>query len=429
MTLSRRGFLAAAGATGLTAGLAACGTDSGSGGDATAGAAKGAELSVITPIFEEASGKEVLETVIAGDFAEDHPGTTLSVDYVPWDKLNEKLSTSIAGGLSTDIIMSGVGWTPPFAHKKVFGALPEEILDGLNIHPRLLDMCRYEGSLYALPYQMDGRMIVANKKHLAEVGITEAPTSLEDFRAMLKEFQGLGLSTPLDLFSNNIRQTWIHLMACYGGTLFSDDGSAVAFDDGTGEAAIQYMVDLIADGSTNFDVRLAEGQPRPFQQEQVAFEIIGSGTWPDLFEQTPELASEEGMDIWITPGAEGNDPVLFLGGTLLSVAERSQNKELSQQFLTNMYEPELIVAASNHGGRVPAITEVPQDETLDQNRFITFVLDNLDYAGAFEGGNPAWMEIRGKVGPEIEAAVTGAQSPADTIANLKAISEDALSRV
>lgn len=428
MTLSRRGFLAATGATGLAVGLGACGTGSGSASGAGGGGG-GGELSILTPIFEDAAGKETLEGTIGGSFQEEYPDTTLSVDYTPWDRLNEKISTGIAGGLSTDIIMAGVGWTPPFAQKGVFAELPESILDGLNIHERLLDACRYEGALYALPYQMDGRMVVGNKAMMADRGVTEAPTSLEDFRAMLLEFQGGDLAVPLDLFSNNIRQTWIHLLAAHGGTLFNEDGTAVAFDDGSGEAAIQYMVDLIADGSTNFDVRLAEGQPRPFQQEQVAFELIGSGSWPDLISQTPELASEDSMDIFLLPGAEGNEPVLFLGGTLVSVGERARDPELAQEFVKHLFEPDNLVAAAIHGGRVPAVTELPDDENLANNRFISFILDNLDYAGAFEGGSPAWMEIREQVGPQIEAAVTGSQTPADTIANLKRVSDEAIARV
>lgn len=66
---------------------------------------------------------------------------------------------------------------------------------------------------------------------------------------------------------------------------------------------------------------------------------------------------------------------------------------------------------------------------LAENRFITFVSDNLDYAGGAEGGSPAWMELRGALNPELEAAVTGGQSPADTIARLKQTADDAISRL
>ncbi len=426
MTLSRRSLFAAGGAAAVLGGAAACGSTGGGGGGSGAGGDSGGELSILTPIFEDAEGKKTLEETIAGSFEDD---VTLTVDYTPWDKLNEKLSTSIAGGMSTDIFMAGVGWIPPFAHKGVFKALDESILEGLDIHESLLDMCRYEGALHALPYQMDGRMIIGNRPLMEERGITEIPTSLEDLREMLKEAQGGDIEAPLDLFSNNIRQTWVHLVGCFGGTLFSEDGSTVAFDDGSGEAAIQYMIDLIADGSTSFDLRFAEGQPRPWQQERVIFELAGSGIWPDLYEQTGDMVTEEAMEIALLPGAAGNDPVLFLGGTLVSIGERARDPELAERFVKNLYTPENLTAAAIHGGRVPAVNTLPQDPVLAENRFISFVSDNLDYAGGTEGGSPAWMELRGALNPELEAAVTGGQSPADTIARLKQTADEAIARL
>lgn len=422
MTLSRRNLLALGGTAAALGGAAACGS-SGSGGG---GGESGGELSILTPIFEDADGKETLEGTIADSFEED---VTLTVDYTPWDRLNEKLTTSIAGGMSTDIFMSGVGWVPPFSHKGVFAALDEGILEGLDIHEKLLDLCHYDGALHALPYQMDGRMIIGNKAMMEERGITEIPTSLEDFRDMLKEAQGGGLQAPLDLFSNNIRQTWVHLVSCFGGSLFTEDGSAVAFDDGTGEAALQYMIDLLADGSTNFDLRAAEGQPRPWQQEQVVFELAGSGIWPDLYEQTRDMVTEDAMEIFLLPGADGNDPVMFLGGTLVSIGERANDPELATRFVQNLYTPENLAVAAVHGGRVPAVNTLPEDPVLAENRFISFVSENLDYAGGAEGGSPAWMELRGALNPELEAAVTGGQTPEETITRLKQTADDAISRL
>lgn len=405
----------------MLGGAAACGSSSGGGsGDS------GGELSILTPIFEDVEGKETLEGTITDSFDED---VNLTVDYTPWDRLNEKLSTSIAGGMATDIFMSGVGWVPPFAEKGAFKALDDSILEGLDIHEKLLDVCRYDGALHALPYQMDGRMIIGNKSLMEERGISEIPTSLEDFREMLKEAQGGGIDAPLDLYSTNIRQTWVHLVSCFGGSLFTEDGSAVAFDDGSGEAALQYMIDLIADGSTNFDLRVAEGQPRPWQQEQVIFDLAGSGIWPDLYEQTGEMVTEEAMEIAMLPGAKGNDPVMFLGGTLVSIGERARDPELAERFVKNLYTPENQAAAAAHGGRVPAVNTLPEDPVLAENRFITFVSENLDYAGGAEGGSPAWMELRGALNSEIESAVTGGQSPADTITRLKQTADDAISRL
>lgn len=385
-------------------------------------------LSLLTPLFEDAEGSEALEGVIGGSFQEKHPGVGLSVDYIPWDRLNEKLSTSFAGGLVPDVIMSGVGWTPPFAEKGIFGELPESIIDGLAVHERLLDSCRFDGKLFALPFQIEGRFFVYRREMFEERGITEDPTDLEEFREMAKELQG-GDFVPIDLFSNNIRQTWIHLMAAFGGSLFSEDGTQVAFDDGTGEAAIEYIINLIDDGSTEFGLRWAQGQPRPIQQGRVAMELLNNSVWPTISEQSPDLVREENTGMFLLPGDGDLDPVMFQGGTLISMSGTTDRPGIAQAFLQHALEPESLVAASRHGGRAPGVTDVPPDEVLDANRFSEYTLENLDYAGGAEGGSPAWMEIRDQVGPQVEAAVTGAQSITETIAELKRLSEAALQRV
>lgn len=421
MSLTRRGLLAATGAAGMTAALGACGfsgLDSQDTGD----------LSVLTPLFEDAAGKEALEGVIGGTFQQQHADVGLSVDYIPWDRLNEKLSTAFAGGLVPDIIMSGVGWVPPFAEKEILGELPDSITDELAVHDRLLDSCRFDGRLFALPYQMEGRFFVFRREMLESHGIHEPPETLEDFRQMAIELQGDDF-TPIDLFTNNIRQTWIHVMAAYGGSLFTEDGTAVAFDDGTGEAAIEFMIQLIEDGSTSFGLRWAEGQPRPLQQGRAAMELLNNSVWPTLAEQSPDLVTEENMGMFLLPGDGDLDPVMFQGGTLISMSGTTDQPEIAQAFLEHALSPVSLTEASRHGGRAPGVTDLPADEVLDKNRFSEFTLENLDYAGGAEGGSPAWMEIRDQVGPQVEAAVTRAQSPAETIAELKRLSEAALHRV
>ncbi|MGO2585276.1 MAG: extracellular solute-binding protein, partial [Brachybacterium tyrofermentans] len=134
--LSRRSMISAAGATGIGLTAAACGsTESTSTEGPVDIDAEAADLSgdvtLLTPDFTgDAAAK--LKDMIKG-FTDANSGVTVKVDQVAWDKLNEKLSTSIAGGLVADVIMSGVGWTPPFAHKKIFAELPSDYVDGLGL--------------------------------------------------------------------------------------------------------------------------------------------------------------------------------------------------------------------------------------------------------------------------------------------------------
>jgi multiple sugar transport system substrate-binding protein len=146
-------------------------------------------------------------------------------------------------------------------------------------------------------------------------------------------------------------------------------------------------------------------------------------------EQSPDMLGEDVLEPWMLPGSQGNDPVMFLGGTLVSIGGGAQDPERATEFIRHLYEPELLAMTSIDDGQVPAVADLPQDEELLSNRLLTFVNDNLDHAVASEGGSPAWMEIRGNLNGQIEACVTGQQSPADTIAQIKSDAEQAISRI
>ncbi|MGH8965015.1 MAG: ABC transporter substrate-binding protein, partial [Actinomycetes bacterium] len=150
MTVRHRSALrvVAAAAAGLMA-LAACGgpaPDQGGGDGAVTG-----EISMLTPIFEGADGKAVLEAQIAA-FQQQYPGVTVKPDYTDYGSLNEKLTASIAGGQPYDVMLMGVGWVPPFAAKGVLADLGKDPAQlASQYYDRVVDAGVYEGEVYALP--------------------------------------------------------------------------------------------------------------------------------------------------------------------------------------------------------------------------------------------------------------------------------------
>lgn len=414
MTISRRGLLTAALATPFA--LAACGQSAGS---------RPGLIRIVTPDFAGTDRRIVLEDEILGTFGGD---ASTTVDYTAWDRLNEKLTTGIASGIIPDLVMIGVGWIEPFADKGVFDVLPEELFTEFGINEALRPIVEYEGNLHGLPYITECRMFMYNRRIFDERGITEMPQSLTELRELCRELQD-GELMPIDIFSNSPRQTWLHFLSAMGGTVFTDDGRGTAFTDGRGAEALQYMLDLVADGSANFNLRVSPGQPRPWQREQAIIDLTSTGEWPNLIEQSPDLVTEEASDFFLMPGADGNDPVLFLGGTMLALGRGSANRELGEDLLRHMFEPELLLAAGKANGKLPPVQDLPPDPDFESNRMGVFSDENLDYAGAFDGGSAAWMEIRDRVNPEIEGALTGLQSVTETIDNLARISQVALDRL
>ncbi len=414
--LTRRALLGAAlAATPLT--LAACGQSAGS---------REGLIKIVTPDFAGTEGRDALEGQILSSWQRTDVSAT--VDYIAWDKLNEKLTTGIASGIIPDLIMMGVGWVPPFAEKGVFGELPDELFTGRGINEAIRPSASYEGRIHGLPYMMEARMFAYNRAIFDERGITEAPENLEELRELGRELQG-GDVMPFDLFTNNVRQTWLHFIAAMGSSLFTDDGLDLAFTDGSGAEALQLMLDLIADGSADFNFRGAAGQPRPWQLGRAAVDLVSTGNWPAFVEQSPDLVTEDAMGLFLMPGSAGNPPVMYLGGTLISLSAESENHDAALDLIEHMFTPEMLLAAGKMNGKIPPVPDLPPDPDFDANLIGAFALDNLDYAGAFEGGSAAWMEVREQVGPQIEGALSGTQSVQETIDYLERVFTVALDRI
>src|SRR5699024_4114640 len=178
--LSRRSLLAASGASAVGLGAAACGADPDSFAQGPIDFDTDTELAgsirLLTPDFVGDARPDFDAMIDA--FREQNPGDEVIVDQTGWDKLDEKLSTSIAGGLVPDVIMSGVGWTPPFAQRTVFGQIPAAYLDTRGLEPSVLKPPLYEGGSCSLPGGLDCRLIVCRPELGEARGSTEPPRGL-----------------------------------------------------------------------------------------------------------------------------------------------------------------------------------------------------------------------------------------------------------
>lgn len=427
MELSRRNMITALGLGGIGLTTASCAAGGATTGEA-AGTGDVGELSgtvrILTPDYAGNEGNAVLEDDLIGAFTAQHPDVTFEVDYTDWGNLNEKITTGIAGGVLADVVMTGVGWVPPFAHREVFAPFPEDSLSGLNLQEAILAACRYDDGLYALPILLDTRFFIYRKDFFEEAGIAEPPSTLDELREIGVELSGNG-RFGMDLFTNPVRQVWQQLVYSHGGQIFDEAGAEVMFDEEPGLQALEYLQRLIADGATSFDVRGVDGQPSPYSQGQVAMALANSTVWGSMVEETPELVEEDKLGFFLMPGVDG--PTMLQGGTLVSVAEQSQNKAAAFEFARFLAGPEQVVQTCAFNGGVPNTADTPPNEVVEANAIAQFGVENLEHAVS-EGGTPGWMEIRGLVDPAIESALVGQASAAEAITGLAQESRAALDR-
>ncbi|MFF1835495.1 ABC transporter substrate-binding protein [Streptomyces sp. NPDC058231] len=422
MELNRRSLLAAIGAGTAAAALGGCGT-----GTSTAGSADGpaeGEITLLTPIYEGADGKTLLENEILGGFRKKHPKVKVNVDYTTYAQLNEKITTGLAGGLLPDVLMMGVGWIPPFAAKKAIAELPEELASAHDYEKRVLEPSRYDGRLYALPVVLDTRIVVYRKDHLAEAGIKKTPANWAELRAVAKQLTKDG-RLGFDPFSIDLRQCWETFLFANGGQLFSADGKKVLFDNARGVEALQLFKDLVKDGSSDYAKKTDLGAPSNIQTGKASMMMSTSALWNQLKDTNPELIEEDKVGAFVLANRK---PAMLQGGTLVCQSAGSKRPAAARALVEHLATPESILGAARQRGSVPGLKDLNDTSYVKENKFVDLSLQSMGDACS-EGGTAAWMEIREKIKPTLEPAIVGGQSAKDAIAELGRLAEAAIGRM
>ena len=87
---------------------------------------------------------------------------------------------------------------------------------------------------------------------LSAAGLDAGPTTKEEFDASVQALQSSGVENPFWVSPDNW-QIFVSLLGQFGGSLYSDDLTTVAFGDDAGLKALTWMRDLVTEGISPSD--------------------------------------------------------------------------------------------------------------------------------------------------------------------------------
>ena len=122
------------------------------------------------PYFEEA----------AKAFEAANPDTKIQIEVVPWDNLQQKLTTDISAGANADLSIIGTRWLLDFVSQGIVEPLDGYVTPEFKgrfietfLTPSVMD-----GKTYGLPIAASARAMYYNKDLFAKAGIGEAAQDL-----------------------------------------------------------------------------------------------------------------------------------------------------------------------------------------------------------------------------------------------------------
>ncbi|SEK44122.1 ABC transporter substrate-binding protein [Pacificibacter marinus] len=200
---------------------------------------------------------EVLQGMVT-QFEADNPDVTVEIVSLPWGQAFEKLATMVAGGDIPDVVEMPDVWQALYAGAGQLASLTNHVAGwehGATLTDKTIAMGSQAGDLYMIPYGFYLRAMFYNKKLLAEAGIENPPTTMEEFMAASAAVSELDGKYGYCLRGGpGGTNGWIMFAATMNGSneFFTEDGVSRINEPGSVEG-IQFMIDMYQNGNAPRD--------------------------------------------------------------------------------------------------------------------------------------------------------------------------------
>ena len=349
--MRKLGIVALGAAAALT--LAGCATSGGT--DATE---EGAEIRVWlvgTDTPDEA--RDYLKTT----FEEEHPGSTLVIEEQSWDGLVDRLTTSLSGSDSPDVVEVGNTQASAFTSAGAFLDLTDEYEDlgGDDLLPGFVEAGSYDGKFYAAPLYSGARLVFYKKDALAASGLS-VPTTLDEYIANGEKLAAdnpgkSGIWWPGQDWYNALPYVW-------------ENGGEVAVLDGDGWDA-QFSSEESLAGLEQVQQVMTNASRAPKDGNETSPEVgfcdgttlqLSAPSWVKWSILAPADAEAPGcpeqeanLGVYALPGKDGGTAQVFAGGSNIGVSAKSAHPELAVDALKIILSDEFQTIYGENG-LVPA---------------------------------------------------------------------------
>jgi multiple sugar transport system substrate-binding protein len=331
---------------------------------------------------------------VATEFEVANPGTDIQIEVVPWDVLQQKLTTDISGGANADLAIIGTRWLIDYVSQGIAAPLDEYLTDEVRgrfietfLSPSVMD-----GKTYGLPIAASARAMYYNQTLFDEAGITAPPATWEELRAAAEKIKALGGdSYGYGLQGKEIETDvyWYYALWSQGGDIIEADGTS-GLDTEAAYRAAEIYKGLIDDGLTEPGVTSLnrEDVQNLFKQGRIGMMI----TAPFLSNQIKEEAPDLNYGVAAIPAGENGDRGTYGVTDSIIMFENSQNKETAWKFLDYIFTTEKRAEFDENEGFLPVNAEEAQMPLFAENADLKAFTDLLADA-RFAPVIPGWEEI------------------------------------
>ncbi|SDR46146.1 carbohydrate ABC transporter substrate-binding protein, CUT1 family [Paraburkholderia tuberum] len=345
---------------------------------------------------------------MAHEFEKATPGTTIKIEEVNWDALQQKLQTDIMGGANSDLAIVATRWLLDFVHDDV-----AEPLDGYmdasfrdRFIGQILAPGEIKGKVCGLPLAASTRALYYNKDLLAKAGYPNGPKTWNDVIDASKKLKAMHIAG-FGLQGKEIETDvyFYYGLWSYGGDVIGKDGKA-AFNSQAGVKAATLYKTMIDDGLTEPGVTgyNREGVQNLFKQGRVAMVISLPFLSKQIAKEVPNLK------YGIGPIPMGTTQATYAVTDSIMMFKNSKVKKSAWKFLDFLFTKSPRVEFSKTEGFLPTTKAEASDPALngpDTKAFIA-LLPNARFAPTVTG----WEYTAKVVSDAMQSVYLGKAQPA-----------------
>ncbi|MEK1898997.1 MAG: sugar ABC transporter substrate-binding protein [Rhizobium sp.] len=346
---------------------------------------------------------------VAADF-EAATGIHVDLQTLSWDDIRPKLVTAlVAGTAPADVTEFDWSWTGQFSAAGWYMPL-NEVIDKDSVDDiGVAKIFTVDGQLLGVPYTNDFRVMLVNKKHFTDAGITEMPKTLDALVEAAKKIKEKGISTyPIGLplsATEGASTSWYLLTKAFGGELFDKDFKPLFLTpDSAGYKALAFELKLLKDSLVDpASTGLKDSQINESMFAQGLTSIMISGEPGRLGQMNdPKQSKVAGQVEAILVPTESGQTRSFGLPEALAIPNVSQNKEAAVAFVKWFTSKEFQKKNAANGflpTRTSALAELNTEGKLTSGDAL--VAQSKTVEPLFQQGTPPWY-------PQFSSAVNTA---------------------
>ena len=319
-----------------------------------------------------------------------------------------------------DVFSSDVIWTAEFASQKWLYDLSPYMKDKAADYIKApIETATYDGKIWGAPESSDAGLLYYNTDKVKEIPAT--------WQEVYKQAKSEGGIVYQGAAYEGLTCDYLELFFGAGGEVLSEDGTKSTFADGDAAVkALTFMVDGVKDGSAPKAVTtyMEPESLTAFQTGKPAY----MRNWPYAYALNKKAAKVKGnFDVGPQPVFEGGEKAGILGGHNSVISVYSKNPGGALKLIEHIGSPEIQKAYAAQFSLSPVRADVYDDPEVQKAiPFANALRDGITQARA-RPVSPVYPQISQAIYKNVNAALSGQQSPEDAVKQAQADIEKALS--